>query len=324
MSFPGGTMEILGLVLPIFGVLLTGLFFAHFKLLPDHTAEILIQFAFKVAIPALLIIVIAQEDVDRLFNLPFIAALGGACLALYLLILLGGLFFRGQKLGPATMLAAVSVASNSGFIALPILHTLFGHKAVLPAAIANVIVVCIFLITIALLEIAEEREKGEREPILVSVKRVAFNPVIYSTVIGIAWAITGLPVPKVLADYLDVLAAALTPCALFAIGMSIRLDELKKSGPAILFASVVKLIVLPVIVLLLSQLFGLSPLLAVAAVVAACVPTAKTTYMLANQYGQKIEPVADTISVTTIFSVGTMFVWLVLLSHLYPSLFHGG
>ena len=106
--------------------------------------------------------------------------------------------------------------------------------------------------------------------------------------------------------------------------MSIRLDELKKSGPAIVFASVVKLIVLPVIVLLLSQLFGLSPLLAVAAVVAACVPTAKTTYMLANQYGQRIEPVADTISVTTIFSVGTMFVWLILLSHLYPSLFHGG
>ena len=317
-------MEILGLVLPIFGVLLTGLFFAHFKLLPDHTAEILIQFAFKVAIPALLIIVLAQEDVGRLFDLPFIAALGGSVLALYLLILLGALFWKSQKLGPATMLATVSVASNAGFVALPILHTMFGHKAVLPAAIANVIVVTLFLVTIVLLELAEEREKGKRESILVTVKRVAFNPVIYSTAIGIGWAVSSLPFPKILADYFDVLAAALTPCALFAIGMSIRFDELRQSGPAIIFATVVKLVVLPALVLLLSQLLGLSPLLAVAAVVAACVPTAKTTYMLANQYGQKIEPVADTISVTTIFSVGTMFVWLVLLSHLYPSLFHGG
>ena len=317
-------MEILGLVLPIFGVLLTGLFFAHFKLLPDHTAEILIQFAFKVTIPALLIIVLAQEDVDRLFDLPFIAALGGSVIALYLLILLGALFWKGQKLGPATMLATVSVASNAGFVALPILHTMFGHKAVLPAAIANVIVVTLFLVTIVLLELVEEREKGEREPILVSIKRVAFNPVIYSTVIGIGWAVSGLPFPKILANYFDVLAAALTPCALFAIGMSIRFDELRKSGSAIIFATVVKLVVLPALVLLLSQLLGLSPLLAVAAVVAACVPTAKTTYMLANQYGQKIEPVADTISATTIFSVGTMFVWLMLLSHLYPSLFHGG
>jgi len=317
-------MEVLGLVLPIFGVLLTGLVFARLKILPEHTSDILVQFVFYVTIPALLIIVLAQEDIDGLLDLPFIAALGGAIFALYLIILLGALFWKGKELGSATMLATVSVASNSGFVALPILHHMFGHKAVLPAAIANVIVVLLFLVTIALLELAEEREKGKREPILVTVKRVAFNPVIYSTVIGIAWAVTGLPVPKILADYLNVLAAALAPCALFAIGMSIRFDELRKSGSAIIFSTVVKLIVLPAIVLLLSHLFGLSPLLAVAAVVAACVPTAKTTYMLANQYGQKVEPVADTISVTTIFSVGSMFVWLVLLSHLYPTLFHGG
>ena len=317
-------MEILGLVLPIFGVLLTGMAFAHFKILPEHTADILVQFAFKVTIPALLIIVIAQEPVDRLFDPPFIAAFGGGVLALYLLILMGALFWKGEKLGPATMFATVCVACNTGFVALPILHTLFGHKAVLPAAIANILAVVLFLITIVLLELAEEREKGEREPIFVSIKRVAFNPVIYSTVIGIVWAVSGLPFPKILSDYLGVLAAALTPCALFAIGMSIRLDELRQSGSAIIFATVVKLVVLPALVLLLSQLLGLSPLLAVAAVVAACVPTAKTTYMLANQYGQRVEPVADTISVTTIFSVGSMFVWLVLLSHLYPTLFHGG
>lgn len=317
-------MEILTLVLPVFGILITGFVFAHLNILPEHTAEVLVQFAFQVAIPALLIVVIAQENIENLFNLPFIAAYGGPILAVYVLILLGAHYWRGQHLGPATMLATVSVACNSGFVALPILVAMFGHKAVLPAAIANILVVMLFLITIVLLEVADIEETGKREPIMTTVKRVALNPVIYSTFIGIAWAVTGLPVPKILSEYLHELAAALTPCALFAIGMSIKLDELRDSGPVIIFATAVKLVALPLLVLALALAFELSPLLAVAAVVAASVPTAKTTYMLANQYGQRIESVADTISVTTIVSVGTMFLWLMVLSHLYPSLFHSG
>ena len=98
-------MEILNLILPIFGVLLTGTVFGHLKILPEHTADILVQFAFQVAIPALLILAIAQEEVDRLFDLPYIAALGGSILLLYILILLGALYWKNEKLGAATMLA---------------------------------------------------------------------------------------------------------------------------------------------------------------------------------------------------------------------------
>ncbi len=38
----GRFLEILNLILPIFGVLLTGMVFAHLKILPEHTADILV------------------------------------------------------------------------------------------------------------------------------------------------------------------------------------------------------------------------------------------------------------------------------------------
>lgn len=314
-------MEVLSLILPIFALLVTGFIFAQLNILPEHTAEVLIQFAFHVAVPALLIGVIAQEDAEKLLNLPYIAALGGGIAAMYLVILLGALYVWRQNLGPATMLALTSVASNSGFVALPILHATLGHKGVLPAAIANIIVVTVFLFTVPLLERAHAEESGEREPLVVALQRIALNPVILGTLIGIAWALTGLGVPKMVSNYFNLLAGALTPCALFAIGMSIRLDALRERGATIIFSSLVKLVALPVLVLLLCQLFELDPLYTIAAVVCAAVPTAKTTFMLASQYGQPEDPVADTISVTTLVSTLTLVLWLLLLAHLYPAPF---
>jgi hypothetical protein len=314
-------VEVLSLILPIFALLVTGFIFAQLNILPEHTAEVLIQFAFHVAVPALLIGVIAQEDAEKLLNLPYIAALGGGIAAMYLAILLGALYVWKQNLGPATMLALTSVASNSGFVALPILHATLGHKGVLPAAIANIIVVTVFLFAVPLLERAHAQEAGERESILAALQRIALNPVILGTLIGIAWAMTGLGLPKVVSAYFNLLAGALTPCALFAIGMSIRLDALRERGAMIIFSSLVKLIALPVLVLLLCHLFELDPLYTIAAVVCAAVPTAKTTFMLASQYGQPEEPVADTISVTTLASTLTLILWLLLLAHLYPAPF---
>jgi len=314
-------VEVLSLILPIFALLVTGFIFAQLNILPEHTAEVLIQFAFHVAVPALLIGVIAQEDAEKLLNLPYIAALGGGIAAMYLAILLGALYVWKQNLGPATMLALTSVASNSGFVALPILHATLGHKGVLPAAIANIIVVTVFLFTVPLLERAHAQEAGERESIIAALQRIALNPVILGTLIGIAWAMTGLGLPKVVSAYFNLLAGALTPCALFAIGMSIRLDALRERGAMIIFSSLVKLVALPVLVLLLCHLFELDPLYTIAAVVCAAVPTAKTTFMLASQYGQPEEPVADTISVTTLASTLTLILWLLLLAHLYPAPF---
>ncbi len=316
-------MEVLDLVLPIFAVMVTGVIVGHTKILPERTADILIKFVFYIAIPALLFMVIGQEKASSLFNPPFLAVLGGGFIAAYAIILLGAIYWRGWKLGAATMLAASCVASNSGFVALPILHASLGHKAVLPAAIANIIVVFLFLVTVALLERAQVQDSELAEDMWIRVRRTLTNPVILSTVLGVAYATTGLGFPVIVVDYLQLLADALTPCALFAIGMSIRFDTLKRSGTAIVFATFVKLIVMPALVFGLAWSAGLSPLLAIAATVAAAVPTAKTTYVLADQYHQEKELVGETISVTTLVSALTLIVWLIILSHVYPGAFSG-
>jgi len=314
-------MEVLSLILPVFAVMITGYVFVRLGLLPEEISGALIQFIFYVSIPALLFLLIAQEEIETLFNWPFIITFGGVTFVLFAGILLGSLYLRKSSLGPATMLATICVGANTAIIGLPLLHSIFGQKVAVLAAVANVIMVMVFLVQILILEAAGARGASSKGSSLAHVKNALLNPVILSTILGVAYAITPFGLPKLATDYLDLLGAAVTPCALFAIGMSIKPDSIAKSGPAIVFASTVKLVVLPALVFAVARLLELDPLLTIAAVISAAVPTAKTEFLLAKQYQQSEELVADTISFTTAVAVGTLIVWLVVLSWVYPGAF---
>ena len=314
-------MEVLNLILPVFAVVVTGYLVARFGILPEDVGGALIQFVYYIAIPALLFVVIAQEKIENLLNWPFIAAYGGVVAVLFLLILLGAIFWRNTGLGPATMLATISVGSNTAIIGLPLLHSLFGPKVVVFAAITNVIVVALFLVQIVLLEAAEAKDADNKGSTLAHVKNAFLNPIILSVILGVLYATTSFGVPKVVADYMELLGAAMTPCALFAIGMSIKLDAVMKSGARIVFASTIKLLILPILVFAAAWMLDLNPLLAIAAVVAAAVPTAKSEFVFAKQYHESEDLAAGTISLTTAISIVTLIAWLLVLSYVYPGAF---
>lgn len=314
-------MEVINLILPVFAVVVTGYLFARLDILPESLGGALIQFVYYVAIPALLFVVIAQEQIDSLLNWPFIAAYGGVVAVLFLVILLASIFWRKMALGSATMLATICVGSNTAIIGLPLLHSLFGHKIIVLSAITNVIVVTLFLVQVLLLEAAEETDPDSNGSKLTHIKNAVLNPIILSVLLGVAYAITPLSLPKVVTDYMELLGAALTPCALFAIGMSIKPDAVLKSGATIIFASAVKLLVVPILVFVAARIIGLDPLLTIVAVVAAAVPTAKSEFILAKQYHQSEELVAGTVSFTTAASIVTLILWLVVLSYVYPGEF---
>ena len=145
-------------------------------------------------------------------------------------------------------------------------------------------------------------------------KQIVLNPMVLSTLIGLIWTIIGLPMPASLAAYMNILAAALTPCALFAIGLSLSLEGIRSNLVASIALAVVKLLIMPLIVYGLCLATGLNPLYTIAAVICAAVPTAKTVYILAGEYKVEEALVASTVSITTLMSVVTLMGWLYALS----------
>jgi predicted permease len=310
-------MRIADLILPVFAVIVTGWIVGYTGYLSRALSDALIHFAYNIAMPAMLIVTIAQEPGHSLINWRFLVAFGGGSLLCFLLVF-GILSIRGSRsLASRTMYGMAASMTNTGFVALPVLQAIYGPRAVLPAAIATVFVaVVMFPVAVILLEIGQRDSAGSRTAPMVTVKHVVLNPMVLSTLIGMLLSLLGLRMPGPVTAYFGILADALTPCALFAIGLGLSMDGLRANiGRASLLATV-KLVIMPVIVYGLSLSLGLDPLYTIAAVICAAVPTAKTVYILAGEYHCEEMMVASTVSLTTLASVVSLVAWLYGLSGL--------
>jgi predicted permease len=310
-------MQVADLILPVLAVIVTGLIVGYTGYLSRALSDALIHFAYNIAMPALLIVTIAQEPGHSLINWRFLLAFGGGSLLCFILVF-GIMSISGSRsLASRTMYGMTASMTNTGFVALPVLQAIYGQRAVLPAAIATVFVaVVMFPIAVILLELGERDANGSHTPPMVTVKHVVLNPLVISTLIGMFLSVLGLRMPAPVTAYLGILADALTPCALFAIGLGLSMQGLHANIARASLLSVVKLVIMPLIVYGLSTFLGLDPLYTIAAVICAAVPTAKTVYILAGEYRCEEMMVASTVSMTTLLSIISLVVWLYSLSGL--------
>jgi malonate transporter and related proteins len=308
-------VRIADLILPVFAVIVTGWVAGYTGYLSRTLSDALIHFAYNIAMPALLIITIAQEPAHSLINWRFLVAFGGGSLLCFLIVF-GVMSIHGSRsLASRTMHGMAASMTNTGFVALPVLQAIYGPPTVLPAAIATVFVaVVMFPLAVILLELDQRDAPGSHTSPMVTIRHIALNPMVTSTLIGMLCSLLDLRLPGPVKAYLDILADALTPCALFAIGLGLSIEGLRANIGRASVLSAIKLVIMPVIVYGLSVWLGLDPLYTVAAVICAAVPTAKTAYILAGGYHCEEMMVASTVSMTTLASVISLVVWLYALS----------
>jgi hypothetical protein len=224
-------------------------------------SDALIHFAYNIAMPALLIVTIAQEPGRSLINLRFLVAFGGGSLLCFILVFGVMSIHASRSLASRTMYGMAASMTNTGFVALPVLEAIYGQRAVLPAAIATVFVaVVMFPVAVILLEAGQRNADGSGTAAMVTVKHVVLNPMVISTLIGMLLSLLNLRMPGPISAYLGILADALTPCALFAIGLGLSIDGLRTNIGQASLLSTVKLVIMPLIVYGLSLSLGLDPL----------------------------------------------------------------
>jgi predicted permease len=317
-------LEILSLTFPVFAIVVIGYVTVKIGIISADIAAPLVQFVYRICLPALMFHIVASDPIKSLLNWDFWIAFGGGSLLVLGLVILIGWRRLGNNVSHRALLAFSAVQTNTGFVALPILHAIFGAKGVPPAAIANLIIAAIMFPMLAIiLQTARKGQPGERKPTWRLVSEVLLSPMVWPTLLGFVFAAFAIPVPKPVNDILVILGSALTPCALFAIGASIDVSQTMHDIKRIAVLSTVKLIALPAVVFVIGLTIGMAPFFVIAATICASVPTAKNIFFLANDYHVGEKSAAAMISTTTVIAVLTMTLWLLVLAALYPSVFHG-
>ncbi len=307
---------ILDTVLPFFALIFCGYGAARFKVLDAQSAAGLNSFVFYFALPAFLFSLMSSSPIGEVLNLPFVLAYSCTSLVLFGLAALGGRTFFGVGKGEAAVLGLAAVLPNTGYMGIPLISTALGKEAALPIVV-GLIVDGVLLIPIAMGIIMGGKGAGGSTLGNVGSTLAALtrNPIIVSIFAGLLFSAVGpeeLPGP--IAGFLDLLAAATGPCALFALGATLAGRSV--SGAAeVSYMTFLKLFVHPAALWLAATVvFDVDPLWATASTLGVALPIAANVFIVARQYDTYVERTSSAILVSTSISVVTVSVLLAILA----------
>jgi predicted permease len=181
-------MQVADLILPVFAVIVTGWAAGYVGYVSRGLSDGLIHFAYNIAMPALLVVTIAQEPARSLLAWRFLLAFGGGSLICFALVFLFVRALGESGLARLAMQGWAASMTNTGFVALSVLQATYGARAVLPAAIATVFVVVVMFPAAVILQELDSNPHASRLAPAKLAERVVLNPMVLSTLIGVAWS----------------------------------------------------------------------------------------------------------------------------------------
>ena len=304
---------LINVVIPVFGIILTGYLAGRFDVLGPESAAALNRFVYYFAIPSALFIFAARAPIDRIFNWPFIGAfVTGSVLTLLIALIVGRIWFRHDT-ATLSVAGVTAVFGQVIGIGLPLLLTAYGPDGALPPIVAALIYAVLFLTSIiAVLEAARTSELSPLRMASHLAGTLLRNPVLISPLLGVLYSIPALPLPKAVSNYLDLMAAAVGPAALFAVGLSLVGRKLTSNVGEVIWLSALKTIVNPSLTfVLVTYVFVMDSFWSQAAVILSAMPVGTNPYVVAQQYNVHVETVSPTIVVSTAMSVVTIFFALI-------------
>ncbi len=134
-------------------------------------------------------------------------------------------------------------------------------------------------------------------------KELARNPLIVSTLAGLAANLAGLQLPDLLATTLQRIGAAALPLGLMAVGAGLRFGALREAPRLAAGLMAIRHAVLPAFAITAVILLGLPPAQQAVLVAFSAMPTASSAYVLATRLGGNGGYVAGLVTLSTLLAM---------------------
>jgi len=306
---------IFNVALPIFGVILAGLLAGRWRILGGEATAALNAFVSYFALPVLFFGTLARTPVRDVLDPQLMLGFGLVVLATFALGMLSTRLAAKGGLARMSLQGIAASWGNVGYMGVPLCLAAFGEPGLPPAMLAVIVTSIIAMVFgVMLIELEVAAGHGPVVTFLNAAWNVARNPLPLSIVAGIIWSGLALPLPTPVEKWLDLLGAAASPCALFAIGLFLSDKSVRHGLAEAGLATVIKLLLQPLLaVLVLPWFIDLKSVAGQAALVMASLPTAANAFVLARQFDIAVEQNTASVLLSTGFSVLTvsaLLVWL--------------
>lgn len=306
---------LINVVVPVFAIIAAGYFAGRTGVLGEESATALNRFVFYFALPPVLFVFPARHPIGEVLNGPFIAAfLAGAAATLALAFLVNRLWHRHPP-HVFAMQGLNAVYPNTSYMGVPLFLTAFGPDGAMPAIVATLLGITLMVGgAIAAQEAARAKGPSGLKIIREVTSVLVRNPLLIATALGIAASFLSVPIPLPIGNFLDLMASAAGPAALFALGLSLVGRSLFNGFAEVAWITLLKLAVQPALTwVMVTYVFDVDPYWGMSAVLLSALPVGAVAFVLAQQYDTYTRRTSAAIVMTTLLSVVTISALLIVL-----------
>jgi malonate transporter len=308
-------LAILNVVLPVFAIMALGNLAVRFRMFPSEGVRGLVMFVNNFATPCLLFNAMATADFSTAFRWDVIVPFYVGAITVFILgILLAAKVFR-NKPGESVASGFSAFFTNTVLIGIPVMQRAYGEDALL-TAFSIIAFHASVLITLGMLTMELVRRDGAplHTALGVAAVRIVSNPLLWGIVLGAAANFAKLEMIEPVDAFITMMAAAVTPAALFGLGGALNDYKLSENWAQSLSLSLLKLLMQPFIAwVLMVHILHVDHEFARYGVLLAAMPTGINAYVFATYYNRGVNVATNTVLISTVLSVLTVSGWLYLL-----------
>ncbi len=308
-------LSILNVILPVFALMMLGNLAVRFKLFPTEGVRGLVMFVNNFATPCLLFQALATADFSATFNFSVIGPFYVGAVSVFTIGAILAVKLFGNRPGEGVSSGFAAMFTNTVLIGIPIMTRAYGPEA-LPTTFSIIAFHASVLITMGMLVMELVRRDGAplHKALWVALIRIVSNPLLWGIVLGAAVNISGLKLVEPVEAFIAMMAAAVTPAALFGLGGALNEYKLSENWAQSLTMSALKLIVQPLIAyVIMVPIMQVDHEFARYGVLLAAMPSGINAYVFASYYNRGINVATNTVLISTVLSVLTVSAWLYIL-----------
>jgi malonate transporter len=295
-------------LLPVFLVIALGHLIRRVNLIGESDWASIDRLAYYVLFPAILIKEIGAANFEGVPVVRMAAAMMLAVVAFgFVLLLARPALKRALGMNEPQFTSLFQGATRwHTFIALAVLPLTLGPGSLALAAVSMAAMIPLLnVMTIVVMTVC----LGGRLDVAAIGKAIATNPFVVGTAIGLAIAAGGVPLAPALVSVLDIVGRGALGVALLSVGAGLQFDQLRKTGAAVVTATAMKLVAMPLAMVAFTTLLGVGGLPQAVAVISGAVPTGSGGYILARQMGGDAPMFAAILTLQVVVSALTLPLW---------------
>ncbi|MBK8085761.1 MAG: AEC family transporter [Devosia sp.] len=308
-------LAIINVVLPVFALISLGYLAVRWRLFPSEGVRGLVQFVNNFATPCLLFSAMTTADFRTTFNLGVIVPFYVGAIASFVIGSIVAVRVFRNRPGEGVSSGFAAMFTNTVLIGIPILHRAYGETA-LTVAFSIIAFHASVLITLGMLTMELVRRDGApiHKALGVASVRIISNPLLWGIVLGVAANMFELVLVEPVDAFITMMAAAVTPAALFGLGGALNEYRLQENWGQSLTMALLKLVLQPTIAwVLMVPILNVDHEYARYGILLAAMPSGINAYVFATYYNRGVNIATNTVLISTVLSVLTVSFWLYVL-----------